>query len=42
MGGGDGPKCPSNLNVQVLARVFSNQVGTVSISSTSYAQAPTC
>jgi hypothetical protein len=42
MGGGDGPKCPSNLNVQVLERVYSGQTGTVSIASTAYAQAPSC
>lgn len=42
MGGGDGFKCPSNLNVQVLQRVFSGQTGTVTIASSQYQQSPTC
>lgn len=42
MGDGDGPKCPSNLNVQVLARVFGGTAGTVSMAPSSYAQAPSC
>jgi hypothetical protein len=42
MGGGDGPKCPSHLNVQVLNRVYSGATGTVSIASTAYLQAPSC
>jgi hypothetical protein len=42
MGGGDGNKCPSNLNVRVLERVFNGGTGVVHMSSTTYAQAPTC
>ncbi|MEA3189474.1 MAG: hypothetical protein QOD77_56 [Thermoplasmata archaeon] len=42
MGDGDGPKCPSNLNVQVITRAFSGLGGTVSIAPSAYAQAPTC
>jgi hypothetical protein len=42
MGSGTGGKaCPSNLNVQVLERVFSGQGGTVSISASAYEQS-TC
>lgn len=33
-----GGACPSNLNMQVLAKVFSGQAGTVTISDTAYQQ----
>jgi hypothetical protein len=42
MGGGDGPKCPSNLNVQILARVFGGGSGGISMAPSTYAQAPSC
>jgi gametolysin peptidase M11 len=42
MGDGDGNKCASNLNIQVLQRAFGGQGGTVSMSSTSYSQTTGC
>ena len=42
MGGADGPKCPSNLNIQVLHLVFSGQRGTVSMAASGYVQASSC
>lgn len=42
MGGGDGPKCASNLNILVLQRVFGAQTGTVSMSSETYDQETGC
>lgn len=42
MGDGDGPKCASNLNIQVLQRAFGGQGGTVSMTSTSYSQYTGC
>jgi len=42
MGDGDGNKCASNINIQVLQRVFSGQGGTVSMSPSSYSQTTGC
>ena len=42
MGDGNGNKCASNLNLQVLQRVFNAQTGTISMSSTSYSQQTGC
>jgi hypothetical protein len=42
MGDGDGPRCPSNLNVLVLQKVFSQQTGVVKIPASTYAQAASC
>lgn len=40
MGDGDGIRCPSNLNVWVIERVFKGMGGTVSVSSDDYVVPP--